>query len=254
MSAGTMLASGALVMAAAGCLCVLVAASRAGRAGHPQQTPVSWVINLARNPDRLNSFLRAYRASDLSSIPVERVDAIEGRQVDWSRFLTSEALERLVTMQRTGHRVSHPDLTPGAVGCYLSHVQAWRSIARARAGYGFVFEDDTHDIPHDTLARFKQALAHVPLDWDVLLLGCEGTGTPVGPGVMRMDSFLRMHAYAISAAAARSLSDVVMPIRQQIDWELSGRIPSGLKVYALHPPYVLTKWVGTDIQSPVHQM
>ena len=250
MKLGVPLATSALVLTCGACLCALLLLSL-GRQGRPRDKAVSLVINLERNPGRLDSFVRAYGACDLSSIPLERINATEGRDVDWSRFLSSEALERLVTMQRTGYRLSHPDLTPGAVGCYLSHMQAWRAVARAGVDFGFVFEDDTHVIPRDTLAKFKAALAHVPRDWDIVLLGCEGTGTPVGPGVMRMDSFLRLHAYAVSSAAARALPDSVMPIRQQIDWELSGRIPSGLKVYALHPPYVLTKWVGTDIQSPL---
>lgn len=245
MRAGVPLASSAaLVLAACALLFLLRGADR-----HP--TAVALVINLERNPGRLDSFLRAYWASDLSSVRLQRINAIEVKSADWYRYLSSEALERLMTMQRTGYRVSHPDLTPGAVGCYLSHVQVWKAIARAGVDHGFVFEDDTHQIPGDTLARFRAALAHVPRDWDIVLLGCEGTGTPVGPGVMRMDSFLRLHAYAISAAAARALPDTMMPIRKQIDWELSGRIPSGLKVYALHPPYVLTTWVGTDIQSPL---
>lgn len=213
--------------------------------------PVSRVITLPRNADRLAGFLASYQASDLAGTEVRSLRAVDGQEVRCSDFLSPEALQRLEAMRRTGVRQAHPDLTPGGVGCYLSHMRAWQLIAESDAPYGFVFEDDAEIAP-DTLARFTRAAAGLGSDWDIILLGYEGDGVPAQPGVMRMTRFLRLHAYAVSARAARRLRDSMLPIRQQVDWEMSERMERGeLRVYGLRPAAVGVKYQGTDIQVPL---
>lgn len=218
----------------------------------PGVTPVSLVINLPKNRDRMRVFTEAYSASDLAVVPVQRVPAVDGKSVDWSRFLTSEALERLMTVQAVGYREAHPDLTPGAVGCYLSHMRAWKAVADSGKPYGLVFEDDAA-VPPKAWGRIQAAVDRVPRNWDILLLGWEGSGNPMSGPVWRVDRFLRLHAYAISAKAAAQLVDTMLPISQQIDWELSSRISAGLQVFAVMPQLVPVRWQGTDVQVPLEQ-
>lgn len=213
--------------------------------------PIVLVINLRKNDERLQNFIETYEDSDFSKLPLQRVDAIDGKQVDWSKFLSPPALEALMTMQKTGFRKSHPDLTPGSVGCYLSHMQAWKIIADSGKPFGVVFEDDA-DIPMDALQKFYIALNSAPPDWDIVLMGYAGYGHLASPVLTEMQSFLLLHAYAISADAARTLCSTMLPITQQVDWELSDRIKSrGLKVYGLNPSLVKQHWQGTDIQVPL---
>lgn len=230
---------------------LLMSKQRSPGPSHGTPEVLSIVINLPRNKDRLHRFLKAYHASDFTRVPIRRLVAIDGNDVDWSEYLDNEALEQLMTMQRTGYRKAHPDLTPGAVGCYLSHLQAWRRIAESGAPYGFVFEDDAK-LPRTALRTFERALLGVPSEWDIILLGYMGKGEPVTPDVKRMDGFLCLHAYAISAAAAKRLWKNMMPIRQQVDWELNVRMrDEGLDVYGLSPILVYQDWQGTDIQAPL---
>ena len=232
-------------------LAVLLRANASSAVDAPAQ-PISVVINLSRRPDRMASFVKTYSASDFCDTELHRIEAVDGsNNTDWSRFLESEALERLVTMQRTGIRKAHPDLTPGAVGCYLSHVQAWIAIAESGAPYGFVFEDDAI-LDSTSLQRFHKARRTTPPEWDILLMGYQAVGTLASPGVMKVQQFMGLFGYAISADACRSLTRSVFPIRQQLDWELSQKIKDGeIDVYGVYPTNVRIQSFTTDIQTPV---
>lgn len=239
-----------LLLASAAVLAALALALSA----RPASGPASFVINLRRNADRLARFRGAYARSDMGPVPLQRVEAVDGARLgdaDLVKLLTPDAFERLRAMRASGVRQDHPDLTPGAVGCYLSHVDVWRRLAAGGAPYAFVFEDDAAP-PRDTLARFEAARAQIPAGWDLLLLGYEGDGEPRGPGTRRVSEFRRTHAYVVSAAAARKLLASALPISQQVDWELSARIRSaGLGVYGTVPELVPADWQGTDVQSPL---
>lgn len=232
----------------AACIILLIAYTR------PRPTEgaqLALVINLDRNKARLDLFANRYDTSDLARVPLYRVRAVDGRQEDWSRSLSSEALERLMTVQKTGFRSEHPELTPGAVGCYLSHMHAWSTVINAGVPYALVFEDDAA-IPEDAHRKFQTALKSAPPDWDIILLGYAGRGTLISPVLSELQGFLLLHAYAISAKAARSLCATMLPITRQIDWELSYRIHThGLRVYGLHPSLIKQHWQGTDIQIPL---
>lgn len=248
--------------------CVAVAAvaavaavtATAQQPGQPRQPggPMSLVINLRRNPDRLARFTKAYERSDLTGVPLERVEAVDGAQLSdatLQRLLTPDALGRLRSMRESGFRQAHQDLTPGAVGCYMSHAQVWRTLASSDAPYAFVFEDDASPT-QSTLARFNAARAQLPPEWDMLLLGYDGIdSTPVGPNVHAVTDFRRTHAYVVSAAGARTLLRSMLPMTQQVDWELSRQaIDFGLKVYGVVPEAVAVDWQGTDIQSPLQRL
>lgn len=224
---------------------------RRGKRAPPTDAPMVLVINLDKNEQRLQRFMENYEDGDFSQLALHRLPAIDGSDVDWSKFLSPEALEALLTVQKTGFRKTHPELTPGAVGCYLSHMQAWRTIADSGRPFGIVFEDDAA-IPPDALLQLYTALKSAPPDWDIVLLGYAGYGQLVSPVLTELHSFLLLHAYAISAHAARVLADSMLPITRQVDWELSDRIKTrGLKVFGLNPSLVKQDWQGTDIQIPL---
>lgn len=227
---------------------------RRRRAGLPESTgqPFALVISLAGCGDRLARFRARYAACDFSDVPLERLQAADGRALrdDQLRALVRpDALARLDDTRRTGTRVAHRDLTPGAVGCYLSHLRAWQRVAGSDVPYAFVFEDDA-DLAPDALARFGRACAQAAGDWDVMLLGCDGEGVPAGPDVTRISRFLRLHAYAITPAAARRLRESALPMRQQVDWEVNA---SGLEVYAVYPSAAGVAWQGSTVQAPLSQ-
>jgi hypothetical protein len=240
-----------LMLALGACLVALAMHTVGGTERRIDPPRDAYVINLARNGRRMQAFQRAYEASDLAGVvALRRVDAVDGHRVDWSKVVSPDALEDLHTMQSRGHRVRHEELTPGAVGCYLSHLEAWRRLQQSGAPYAMVFEDDSV-VPSDTLQRALDALKLAPTHWDILLLGYEGHGASTT--VTKVPEFLRLHAYIITNRAATGLLGSALPMKRQLDWELRGRINShGLQVYGVPSHSKITSvWYGTDIQSGV---
>lgn len=219
------------------------------------QPPPVFVINLDRSTDRLRSFTRAYVSSDAGAWSCERLRAVDGRRVEWTCVVSDTALPKLLATEASGMRLDHPDLTAGAVGCYLSHLGAWRRIAESPHPWGLVFEDDA-SVPADFRRTLDEHMRHLPSDWDIFLLGYQAETRPTRAGtiVSIPSSFFGLFAYMITAKAASRLlqTSSVMPMRQQLDWELSSIIRAGdLKVYAPANQICPHTWQGTNVQTPL---
>ena len=86
----------------------------------------AYVINLAANADRLQ---RSGRQLDAQGIAWQRIDGVNG----WT--LPSEEVARVYDARRNARSAKHP-LVPPEIGCYLSHIAAWRSVAEGTAPGG----------------------------------------------------------------------------------------------------------------------
>jgi GR25 family glycosyltransferase involved in LPS biosynthesis len=121
------------------------------------------VINLARRPDRLESFRRelAEVAGPRFCARVERVEAIDGRALT----LTPE-IRHLFRENDFGYRRSF-------VGCALSHLALWQALAASDAPGFIVFEDDVtpcRGFEGQLIELCAELEARHPA-FDVLLLG-----------------------------------------------------------------------------------
>ena len=121
-----------LVLAVAALALVLRPCARAERFEAPPSDAPSdaraYVINLDRNPERLATFRGRYAASGLPH-PLERFPALDGRALDYDAVVHPAARAELDEVLATGRRRRHEQLTPGAVGCYHSHLACWRAAA-----------------------------------------------------------------------------------------------------------------------------
>ena len=214
------------------CLLALLCAASA-----EPHVPRAVVINLPRNPERYSGVKAALSAERLS---FERRDAVDGRA------MTEAARRANVTW------LGRALMTPGMIGCYLSHRECW-ALCVSRGEPLIVFEDDV------LLADgFKQKLAaameNLPDDWDVLLLGTIGAISPkyyhvnlphaVAAGGMRWPRWhaqdvhepLRpfgTHAYLVSPKGAEELLRRCPRVNYHVDvvaWGLRG-----LRLFAIHP-------------------
>jgi len=90
----------------------------------------AYVINLDRSADRL-----AHMNAELGRVGVafERVAAVDGAALDPTEL---DAF-------RKARSSGNPNgWLPGEIGCFLSHLEAWRRIAGGENSWGAVFEDD----------------------------------------------------------------------------------------------------------------
>lgn len=112
-----------------------------------------FVINLARNPERLE---RMQRLLDAKGLAFERLDAVDGKT------LSEEEIARWSQRKPDGSLC----LSPSEVGCMLSHRHAWEQIAAMETGHAVILEDDIH-FSADA-ATFLKSGDWVPADAEIV--------------------------------------------------------------------------------------
>lgn len=105
---------------------------------------------------------------------VEFVDAVDTRDDKWkqySHYLTEEGIAQMKRSERTKKRENHYELTPGAVGCFLSHLRCWDKFLDtypSDSDVVFILEDDT--MPSKTFdKKFSKIIRDFPPGCDLLL-------------------------------------------------------------------------------------
>lgn len=134
----------------------------------------SFIINLDRDRARLAGVLDRYEASGLraAGIGVARFPAVDARQLgDPVRFVSPQAEAQLRETMASGTRVYHHDLTPGAVGCFLSHVALLRRLVADPDHDAYLVLEDDVRLPDGLGARLRHVVRAAPQGWDLLLLG-----------------------------------------------------------------------------------
>ncbi|WP_417806600.1 glycosyltransferase family 25 protein [Thioclava sp.] len=119
----------------------------------------AYVINLADNTVRMD---RARAVLEGQGVAFQRVEAVNGWQLPQDRI---DACYNVARNARAGRQ----PLVPAEIGCYLSHIEAWRQIAEGSAEGGVIFEDDFE--ANETLRPVIEALsADGARDWDMVKL------------------------------------------------------------------------------------
>ena len=117
-----------------------------------------YLINLEKDRTRLEA-----ATSELARAGVQwkRIPAVNGRT------LPADRIAKVYDARTNRTRARHP-LTPPEIGCYLSHIAAWRAIANSGVAGGVVLEDDFR-ITGDFAAALR-AVSRDDGDWDMVKL------------------------------------------------------------------------------------
>lgn len=224
-------------------------------------------INLGKRKDKWQRFLRnARHVGDEFADKIERFEAVDGAVVmeEGGQLLENVQLQwDATTNARYSGRVtagSMKTMTPGEVGCALSHVHLWNDLVSSSGEteddkrFMFILEDDVFFTAKRGRNRFARAFAKawekVPEDCSLLYLGFSGRGERVyleddssprqrrgGPSqfsdpevlLYRPEYGFHTHAYAISAAGAARLLEN-LPIAGPVDVWLADNAWFGLSV------------------------
>ncbi|MCG8271051.1 glycosyltransferase family 25 protein [Aquamicrobium sp. NLF2-7] len=89
-----------------------------------------YYINLDRSPERRAWFTKQAEALGLDLV---RVPAVDGRE------LPAAELDRWRQLSE-GNKI----LSPGEIGCFLSHRKAWEMVLAGQEKWAFIAEDDIH--------------------------------------------------------------------------------------------------------------
>ena len=164
-----------------------------------------------------------------------RIAAVNGRQ------LPAERIAKVYDKRRNRAYARHP-LTPPEIGCYLSHIAAWRAIAGADAPGGVVLEDDFR-VTGDFAAALRVVSADQG-DWDMVKLF---TFRPdarrlrprdVGSGMEIAEPYKvpsTMLGYALRREAADRLLSRAQPFFRPVDEDMKFYWERDLKVALLSP-------------------
>lgn len=127
-----------------------------------------YCINLPSDLRRREHILKVFGGH------VEMVEAVDTRDDKWrgySHYLTDEAIAQMKRTLLTKKREHHYELTPGAVGCFLSHVKCWNKFLDTYPSdddFLFILEDDT--MPSITFSKtFSTIVGDFPPNCDILL-------------------------------------------------------------------------------------
>jgi glycosyl transferase family 25 len=218
------------------------------------------LINMDSRTDRLKSFQDSYTASDCSKhgLQMKRISAVIGKDQDWKNgLLTPEATKDMETTIQTGKRNGHESLTPGAIGCYLSHLKAMEYVVQQNKPM-IICEDDLV-LPSNFYEKVKSALQMVPSGKPVLLLFhviCSG-GWDKLKCIELQDNFFEVHrfwstaCYYITPEAAKIFLENSKPLSVQIDAQMA-RLVEQNKLYIYAYPLAHTNMeFGSDIQMHI---
>lgn len=195
--------------------------------------PPIYVINLPEHLDRRRAMEERLRALGLNG---EFIPAVRGSDIPPAQLHNYYSEDQC----RRKHGII---LGPGAIGCSLSHVEAYNRLLASQHPSAIILEDDV--VLGQDLDAVLSGLARMsPIEADIVLLGHRMLGTrnddaaatfwrgptvspgrrlarPIGQALDPYGPF-GSHAYVVSRKAAADICRQNMPVVQHADYFTSG--------------------------------
>ena len=198
-----------------------------------------YVINLDKNRDRLKKFTFTYDGSGLKEEKFIRFSAIYGKDINYKELISDNV---------------EINMTPGMVGCFMSHMYVYDMMTKSMKDYALIFEDDAYILRDLNMSMISSIFNSTPDDWDIILLGYD-ISNPVHKyekldGYLKMYNFWGTHAYFIKKSAAKKMLDLTkIPFTNQIDHVMGDLCREGLlNVYGIPNRLVFQDARYTDVQ------
>jgi len=207
----------------------------------------SYVINLRRRADRLLNFKKHYYESGLSKNNLIVIEAIDGSDLQQIEGFMPDSTKKIL---KTGKRDGHEELSPGMIGCYLSHYKAWEEFLKSGKPAAFMFEDDSKVVPN-----FGDTLNNLPPDWDLVMFGVQSCmDCPAhDSNFVKLNNFYGAGGYIINRSGALKMMQYKEnPIAHQIDLLMAKLNKEGkVNVYSVKNNLIHTEPLGTDVQMHI---
>jgi glycosyl transferase family 25 len=191
------------------------------------------LINLSESKGRL-----AHSQQELAKfgLSFERLEAVDGRK------MSKDELDKITQWDKSAF---FKPLSPGEVGCYLSHIAAAEKIVRENWPYALVFEDDFrltsqfseiisvtlkeapqgfHIIKLQGNVRGGEALVNLNSDYEIMRHRCISSQTV---------------AQLWSLEGAKVFLNIARPLRRPVDVQLKHWWEGSLSIFQVSPPIVL---------------
>jgi GR25 family glycosyltransferase involved in LPS biosynthesis len=214
-----------------------------------KQDAFMFVLNLDRSKGRMENARKQLLRENINYV---RIPAVDGKMLDLKDLEERNLLQ--FVPERTGRK-----LTPGEVGCTLSHRKFWYEVIRRKLPIAIVLEDD-FQISAGFLRSWEKILEDVPQDWDILYLGCraqEESGCHAQKTNTTLDGKFTIvtencdpaaHAYAVNQRSARKLAEASLPVMDPSDGYIARDfLAKGFKAYCANPELITQGGFESDI-------
>lgn len=184
---------------------------------HIEDIPII-CISLERRADRWAKFQRFATAANVTPRRQNAVDAKSFVAHEHPAITLGVAHNIVFKTRRSHYEIDGA----GAVGCSLSHIEAWKHLQASHAPAYCIFEDDT-ELPVDFRPKLEQLLKELPADWDAVHLQKRSFANnddckPIpGSNFQHCTSLMGSWAYLISRQGAEKLLKRCYPIEMHID-------------------------------------
>lgn len=158
---------------------------------------------------------------------VTRFPAIYGKTYNYSNLIENGVIRDWWDKGKwEGGRGKMIKMSPGEVGCVLSHYFVWKRIVEERIPVAMVLEDDAINTEDNLLSVIRKEISHLPKNWDIFLLGfwmhTGDLGIRINPHIYKVKEFALTHSYLISLEGAKKLLNL-LPIDMPIDSWMSSQ-------------------------------
>lgn len=186
-----------------------------------------YYINLAIDLTRrynIENMLQKYEFLNTTRISAIDTRTMENMKI-FKSFIDPRAFDTLMNNIKTGKRNFHKELSNGAIGCYLSHLQIYNKMVEENVSHALVFEDDCRVI--NTATNFWSIMNSVivPDNTDILLYDAKiyefNKNNCPTPNIYQVNFFHGTDFYLITLNGAKKLQQYLLPIEIQIDSKLS---------------------------------
>jgi GR25 family glycosyltransferase involved in LPS biosynthesis len=213
-----------------------------------------YVINMKKNKDRLDYIQNIYNLSDLNTVKLIRIEAVNGKDINIEPYVTQHVYKGIQGIERTNQRHHHSQITRGAIGCYLSHLKLYDLIQKSEKPYALVLEDDAKFNPDIYKSGIQNILNDMPEDWDIILLGRMQHDVINKEKYLIVQRFWGTWGYLISQKGIKNMLKYGnIPIDDQIDAVMGKLSREGkLKIYApFHEFITMNNSFQSEIQMHI---
>lgn len=203
-----------------------------------------YYINLDRSTKRRAEFERQTYEQGLN---VTRFPAIDGRKIKNEIINQVLGHPRSARFKRSVLLNNRKNI--GHFGCFLSHIQVYRTFLKTNKPYCLIFEDDAE---FKTLTFKKDVDTHmgnIPNDWDIILFGFH-TADDLHYGknqktflknniFHKLEHFTGLQGYMINRQSCEKLLNKLVNPTWYIDWEISKLASNDeFNIYGVYKPIV----------------
>lgn len=185
-------------------------------------TPV-YYINLKNRIDRYQHITKMTADIGFTNVArIEAVDTLGDKISQFQDYIAPDAYNDLVENNKLGMRQTHQDLTNGSIGCYLSHLMVYQEMIDNNIENALIFEDDLIML-HDK-TKFWELIdtIKIPDNADIFFLDAQTFKKKRhNQYVIKFNHLFCTHFYFITNKGARKILERSLPIRAQIDAEMS---------------------------------